>query len=67
MSAQKKIRLVSSQGNEFGAETLAIHETRGRIEAENAAELAVHVRARAEAHARAIAEGKLRNEVAGEY
>ncbi len=59
MSVQKRIRLVSSQGDEFPAEAIAMQEARGRIEAENAVELAGHARARAEAQARAIAERKL--------
>ncbi len=62
MIVQKKIRLVSSQTDKFSAEAIAMQEARGRIEAENAVELAVHVRARAEAQARAIAERKLRQE-----
>ena len=62
MSVQNKIRLVSSQSNKSGAETLAINEAYARVEAENSAALAAEARARAEAHARAIAEGRLRQE-----
>lgn len=62
MSVQKKIRLVSTNDEELGNESEAIQEALGRIEAENALELATHARARAEALARAIAEGKLRHE-----
>lgn len=62
MSAQKRIKLVSSQSKVSHAEALAIQESKTCMEMENSAVLAAQVRARAEAQARAIAEGKLRHE-----